>query len=176
MSAYSSSGFACSKRPFCSLAPLQTGACTVSFLSFPSLKSTLGSSEHISRTTLTLLGSLLLSNILPSSCRPPFGLYLGLTTVQSFPFRVLRPRLTSCSLLLLLCSFCSSVQEFAHWNFFPQSDFLQIPPHDGHPCLRLTIPATERVVDFHSLVITHARRTRKLKAPPELAVPSVLIF
>ena len=30
----------------------------------------------------------------------------------------------------LICSFCSSDQRFA-------ADFLQIPPHDGHPCLKL---------------------------------------
>ena len=41
----------------------------------------------------------------------------------------------------------------------PQSGFLQIPPHDGHPCLRLAVPATEPVVDFHHLVIAHAERT-----------------
>ena len=43
----------------------------------------------------------------------------------------------------------------------PQSGFLQIPPHDGHPCLRLTVPATESVVDFHHQVVAHAGRTRK---------------
>ena len=40
------------------------------------------------------------------------------------------------------------------------SGFLQIPPRDGHPCLRLTLPATERVVDFHHQVIAHAGRTK----------------
>lgn len=39
------------------------------------------------------------------------------------------------------------------------SDFLQIPPRDGHPCLRLTLSTAERVVVFHHLVVTHAGRT-----------------
>lgn len=43
------------------------------------------------------------------------------------------------------------------------SGFLQIPHHDGHPCLRLMLPATERVVDFHHLVIAHAGRTPEEK-------------
>ena len=41
----------------------------------------------------------------------------------------------------------------------PQSSFLQIPPHDGHPCLRLTVPTAKSVVDFHHQVIAHAGRT-----------------
>ena len=42
--------------------------------------------------------------------------------------------------------FCSSGQSFAHWETFqlPKSGFLQIPPHDGHPCLWLALPATGR--------------------------------
>src|SRR5699024_11343870 len=39
------------------------------------------------------------------------------------------------------------------------SGFLQIPPHDGHPCLRLTVPTAKSVVDFHHQVIAHAGRT-----------------
>ena len=34
--------------------------------------------------------------------------------------------------ICLICSSCSSDQSFA-------ADFLQIPPHDGHPCLKLTV-------------------------------------
>ena len=50
--------------------------------------------------------------------------------------------------------------EFAHQGSLTlTSDFLQIPPRDGHPCLRLTLPAAERVVVFHHLVVTHAGRT-----------------
>ena len=41
------------------------------------------------------------------------------------------------------------------------SGFLQIPPHDGHPCLRLTVPTAKSVVDFHHQVIAHAGRTKK---------------
>ena len=32
----------------------------------------------------------------------------------------------------LICGFCSSAQDFA-------LDFLQIPPRDGHPCLKLMV-------------------------------------
>ena len=37
----------------------------------------------------------------------------------------------------LVCDFCSSGQSFAHQGTFQplKSGFLQIPPHDGHPCL-----------------------------------------
>ena len=42
----------------------------------------------------------------------------------------------------------------------PTSGFLRIPPHDGHPCLRLMLPATERIVDFHHQVIAHVGRTK----------------
>ena len=48
------------------------------------------------------------------------------------------------------------------WHFSAfTSGFLQIPPRDGHPCLRLAVPATESAVDFHHLVIAHAGRTAK---------------
>ena len=52
----------------------------------------------------------------------------------------------------LICSFCSSDRGFA-------VGFLQIPPHDGHPCLWLTVPTAKSVADFHRQVITHAERT-----------------
>ena len=45
------------------------------------------------------------------------------------------------------------VQDFAF-------GFLQIPPHDGHPCLQLTVPTAKPVVDFHHQVIAHAGRNR----------------
>ena len=62
----------------------------------------------------------------------------------------------SCKLTLvhgLICDFCSSGQRFAHWETFqlPKSGFLQIPPHDGHPCLWLDLPATGRPRDFHPI-------------------------
>ncbi|HEX7063862.1 MAG TPA: hypothetical protein VF199_02240, partial [Bacillales bacterium] len=47
-----------------------------------------------------------------------------------------------------------SVQDFAF-------GFLQIPPHDGHPCHWLTVPTAKPVVDFHHQVIAHAGRTIK---------------
>ncbi|SFG80044.1 hypothetical protein SAMN02982927_02826, partial [Sporolactobacillus nakayamae] len=54
----------------------------------------------------------------------------------------------------LVCSSCSSAQKFA-------SGFLQIPPHDGHPCLWLTVPTAKPVADFHRLAVVHAGRTQK---------------
>ncbi|HBH22082.1 MAG TPA: hypothetical protein DDY13_01530 [Cytophagales bacterium] len=54
----------------------------------------------------------------------------------------------------LVCSFCSSGQDFA-------SDFLQIPPRNGHPCLWLTLPTAKCVRDLHPIDIAHAGRTTK---------------
>ena len=62
--------------------------------------------------------------------------------------------LTPCN--RLICDFCSSGQRFA-------AGFLQIPPHDGHPCLWLTLPPDGRVRDLHPRVSRHAGRTRKIK-------------
>ena len=62
----------------------------------------------------------------------------------------------------LLCSFCSSDRGFAHRELFiPQSGFLQTPPHDGRPCLRLTVPTAKPVVDFHHQVIIRAGHTKE---------------
>ena len=59
------------------------------------------------------------------------------------------------------CS-CSSDRGFPHRELFiPQSGFLQTPPHDGRPCLRLTVPTVKPVVDFHHQVIMRAKHTKK---------------
>jgi hypothetical protein len=55
-----------------------------------------------------------------------------------------------------ICGFCSSVRDFA-------SSFLQIPPHDGHPCSRLMLPATGRIADFHRMVTAYAGHTPRPK-------------
>ena len=62
----------------------------------------------------------------------------------------------------LICGSCPLAREFAlRWSFQPpQSGFLRIPPPGGHPCLRLTVPTTESVVDFHHQVVAHAGRTK----------------
>jgi hypothetical protein len=52
---------------------------------------------------------------------------------------------------------------FVGWDF--ASGFLQIPSHDGHPCLQLTVPTAKPVVDFHHQVITHAGRTNTGASP-----------
>ena len=64
----------------------------------------------------------------------------------------------------LICGSCSSGRDFARRVYFlpPTSGFLQIPPRDGHPCLRLTLPTTKRVADFHRRVVAHAWRTTKM--------------
>ncbi|MBQ7820290.1 MAG: hypothetical protein IJ341_11410, partial [Bacteroidales bacterium] len=41
------------------------------------------------------------------------------------------------------------------------SDFLQTPPHDGRPCLQLTVPTAKPVADFHRQVIMRAEHTRR---------------
>src|SRR5699024_9892984 len=67
----------------------------------------------------------------------------------------------------LVCNFCSSVRDFA-------SSFLQIPPRDGHPCLRLTVPTAKPVVDFHHQVIAHAGHTYK-REQLIFSMPSLLM-
>ena len=47
---------------------------------------------------------------------------------------------------------CSSDRNFA-------ADFLQIPPHDGHPCLKLTLLDASRVRDLHPIDNAPAGRT-----------------
>jgi len=54
----------------------------------------------------------------------------------------------------LICEFYSSDRGFA-------SSFLQIPPHDGHPCLWLTVPTAKPVADSHRQAIRHAMHTKK---------------
>ncbi|PTJ28014.1 hypothetical protein BU035_05130, partial [Staphylococcus simulans] len=57
------------------------------------------------------------------------------------------------------------------------SDFLQIPPHDGHPCLSLTVPTAKPVMDFHHQVVNHAERTHKQEAelnPPLFSTYSLI--
>jgi len=63
----------------------------------------------------------------------------------------------------LICGSSSSGRDFARRVYIlpPTSGFLQIPPRDGHPCLRLTLPTAKRVADFHRLVVAHAGRTKK---------------
>lgn len=58
------------------------------------------------------------------------------------------------TLVSLVCSSCSSDRDFA-------SDFLQIPPHDGHPCPWLVVPTTKPTTDFHRQVVAHAGHTLK---------------
>ena len=65
----------------------------------------------------------------------------------------------------LLCASCSSAQGFAY-------AFLQIPPHDGHPWPRLTVPAVGPVKSFHLLGSSHAQHTwpRQSLGRPTVAV------
>ena len=59
---------------------------------------------------------------------------------------------SSLTLAFGLYDFCSSGQSFA-------AAFLQIPPHDGHPWLWLTLPTAGRVRDFHPIERALAGRT-----------------
>ena len=57
-----------------------------------------------------------------------------------------------------LCDFCSSDQRFA-------CTFLQIPPHDGHPCCSaIHFPLPGHVQDFHLRERAHGAQTKR--APP----------
>lgn len=53
----------------------------------------------------------------------------------------LRFGLQTCPLHLPLSASCSSDRDFA-------ADFLQIPSHDGHPCLELTLPTIMACLGF----------------------------
>ena len=44
------------------------------------------------------------------------------------------------------------------------ADSLQIPPHDGHPCLWLILLAAKRIANLHRQVCAHAGRTTKTAA------------
>jgi hypothetical protein len=65
--------------------------------------------------------------------------------------KLVRPVLPYMRFLSVGSGLCPSELLFA--------GFLQIPPHDGHPCLWLPLPTTKRVADFHRQVTPHAGRT-----------------
>lgn len=72
--------------------------------------------------------------------------------------------------LSLIATSCSSVQYFA-------LDFLQIPPHSGHPCPRLMVPTTTAHRDSHRLANTHAHENKQpTRSRCELLDQSYLIF
>ncbi|OPX86814.1 MAG: hypothetical protein A4E53_02846 [Pelotomaculum sp. PtaB.Bin104] len=48
--------------------------------------------------------------------------------------------------------------------------FLRIPPHGGHPCLKLTTTATFVVRDLHPIDNTHAGRTKIITTGSEPVV------
>ena len=76
---------------------------------------------------------------------------------SSFPvFRTSFWRANSSTLYCLIYGSCSSARDFA-------SGFLQIPPHDGHPCFWLTLPTAIYVADFHRQVTAHAGHTRTVQ-------------
>ena len=68
----------------------------------------------------------------------------------------------------LLCDFCPSDQRFAY-------SFLQIPPHDGHPCCSaIHFPLSGRVRDLHPLERTHGAQTEKKLILPDQDVFNIL--
>ena len=55
----------------------------------------------------------------------------------------------------LICDFCPSDQRFAY-------NFLQIPPHDGHPCCSaIHFPLSGHVRDLHPLERAHGAQTKR---------------
>ncbi|MBQ9088114.1 MAG: hypothetical protein IJY46_04960, partial [Lentisphaeria bacterium] len=48
--------------------------------------------------------------------------------------------------------------------------FFQIPPHDGHPWLSLTVPTDKPVSDFHRRVNARAAHTKK--TPESFSIPA----
>ena len=58
-----------------------------------------------------------------------------------------------------VCSSCPSDRDFAY-------SFLQIPPHDGHPCCSaIHFPLSGRVRDLHPLERAHGAQTKKKNSP-----------
>src|SRR5690625_1890409 len=53
-----------------------------------------------------------------------------------------------------LTSPCSLGRRFA-------ADFLQIPPHGGHPCLKLTVTTAFTAQDFNLIEYVHASHTKR---------------
>ena len=47
----------------------------------------------------------------------------------------------------------------------PQATF-QIPPHDGHPCLKLMVATLNPIADFHCQAIIYASRNIHPRANP----------
>ena len=76
---------------------------------------------------------------------------------------------SSSALYCLICSFCSSDQEFA-------TGLLHTPPHDGRTCLSLTVPTAKPVVDFHHQVTAHSGQTNKKNTDRLLPAFSFTIY
>lgn len=99
--------------------------------------------------------------ILFSSYRSPLVVYLRLMIVRLF-LSFFLVTMTSADFL----QFLFVKPRLYPWEHFsvPTSDFLQIPPNNGRPCLRLTLPTAKSVADFHRQVVMHVERTHK---PPQ---------
>ena len=119
---------------------------------------------------LTSCRSLLLRIFFLASARPPRVL------TRSFPLYLPHlPQMIPCSYWALFCAanspsftalYAISVRQARvlpiRGTFQPlKSGFLQIPPHDGHPCLWLNLPATGRLRDFHPTERALTGRTAK---------------
>ncbi len=69
----------------------------------------------------------------------------------------------------LECDSCASGREFAF-------SFLQIPPHDGHPCSWLVVDMSPIPVrDFHPIGTAHAGRTKRAGANGACTYHRILI-
>ncbi len=80
--------------------------------------------------------------------------------------RVIAPTLLFCSLTTNFSCFSMNfvtlviTRSPARFVRVFASDFLQIPLHNGHPCLSLTVPIIKPVTDFHRQVVTHPGRSK----------------
>ena len=64
----------------------------------------------------------------------------------------------------IVCDFCSSDQRFAY-------SFLQILPHDRHPCCSaIHFPLSGHVRDLHPLERAHGAQTQKMQVPERTCI------
>mgnify|MGYP006933240324 CR=1 FL=1 len=75
----------------------------------------------------------------------------------------------------LICSFFSSGQRFARGSSVSTSGFLQIPPRDGHPCLRLC-PSHCRTASGLSPVRNVRRQAHHHKKTPVLSYRGLIVI
>lgn len=99
--------------------------------------------------------------------------------ISDFAFHVISFQVTPSRFSFHFEGFCSSAQNFARCRFSATaSGFLQIPHHDGHPYLRLTLPATKRAINLHTKLspTLNTLMQNSTARPPRQAVLFCIIF